>query len=228
MTATPVHLASLQAENEAAQVEIQGLQERLEVSEHVVDSLRRELRELGSRQSHTHTELHQARLQVAQLTLQLSEENLLLREERANWALEREAFRHAAEVRLLDMQRPVCPPDIIVSFHFCYFAFLCMQMDKKKFQELSCEVQMKEEWLQEERTEREKLDAELVSERLQPSQVKHSVLQSLLFRAQTHSDLNITAHVPRNPHRRLLRSQFGNGARVQASSHTQAQINRLP
>ncbi|KAM8756428.1 calcium-binding and coiled-coil domain-containing protein 1-like isoform 2-T3 [Acanthopagrus schlegelii] len=123
---------SLQVENEAAQVEIQGLQERLEVSEHVVDSLRRELRELGSRQSHTHTELHQARLQVAQLTLQLSEENLLLREERANWALEREAFRHAAE------------------------------MDKKKFQELSCEVQMKEEWLQEERTEREKLDAELV------------------------------------------------------------------
>ncbi|XP_073325033.1 calcium-binding and coiled-coil domain-containing protein 1b [Pagrus major] len=122
----------LQVENEAAQVEVQGLHERLEVSEHTVDSMRRELRELGSRQSHTHTELHQARLQVAQLTLQLSEENLLLREERANWALEREAYRHAAE------------------------------MDKKKLQELSCEMQMKEEWLQEERTEREKLDAELV------------------------------------------------------------------
>lgn len=145
-------------------MEVQGLQERLEVSEHVVDSLRRELRELGSRQSHTQTELHQARLQVAQLTLQLSEENLLLREERANWALEREAYRNAAEVRLLHMQTPVCPPDIVVSYPLCYFAFLCMQMDKKKFQELSCEVQMKEEWLQEERTEREKLDAELVSE----------------------------------------------------------------
>lgn len=85
-------------EAEAAQQEARGLQERLEASEHVAEDLRRELRELGARQGYTHTELHQARLQVAQLTLQLSEENLLLREERANWALEREAYKHAAEV----------------------------------------------------------------------------------------------------------------------------------
>lgn len=85
-------------EAEAAQQEARGLQERLEASEHVAEALRRELRDLGARQGHTHTELHQARLQVAQLTLQLSEENLLLREERANWALEREAYKHAAEV----------------------------------------------------------------------------------------------------------------------------------
>lgn len=96
-------LVSLQAENQAALVEVRGLQERLEVSEHVAESLRRELRDLGTRQGHTHTELHQARLQVAQLTLQLSEENLVLREERANWALEREAYKHAAEVRELQM-----------------------------------------------------------------------------------------------------------------------------
>lgn len=82
-----------------ALLEARALQERLEASEHVVESLRRELRELGTRQGYTHTELQQARLQVAQLTLQLSEENLVLREERANWALEREAFKHAAEVR---------------------------------------------------------------------------------------------------------------------------------
>ncbi|XP_051270642.1 calcium-binding and coiled-coil domain-containing protein 1b isoform X2 [Dicentrarchus labrax] len=126
---------SLQVENEAALLEVRGLQERLEASEHVAESLRRELRELGARQGHAHTELHQARLQVAQLTLQLSEENLLLREERANWALEREAYKHAAEA------------------------------DKKKIQELSCEVQRKEEWLQEERMEREKLELELGSER---------------------------------------------------------------
>ncbi|XP_070693913.1 calcium-binding and coiled-coil domain-containing protein 1b isoform X2 [Pempheris klunzingeri] len=126
---------SLQVENEAALVEVRELQERLEASEHAAESLRRELRELGTRQGHTHTELHQARLQVAQLTLQLSEENLLFREERANWALEREAYKHAAET------------------------------DKKKFQELICEVQRKEEWLQEERMEREKLEAELGSER---------------------------------------------------------------
>lgn len=76
------------------------LQERLEASEHLADSLRRELRDMGTRQSHIHTELHQSRLQVAQLTLQLSEEDLVLREERANSALEREAYKHVAEVRI--------------------------------------------------------------------------------------------------------------------------------
>ncbi|XP_068576260.1 calcium-binding and coiled-coil domain-containing protein 1b [Cebidichthys violaceus] len=125
----------LQVENQAALLEVRGLQERLEASEHAAEGLRRELRELGTRQGHTHTEMHQARLQVAQLTLLLSEENLVLREERANWALEREAYKHAAET------------------------------DTKKLQELSYEVQRKEEWLQEERMEREKLDVKLGQER---------------------------------------------------------------
>ncbi|XP_034388694.1 calcium-binding and coiled-coil domain-containing protein 1b [Cyclopterus lumpus] len=125
----------LQVENQAALVEVRGLQERLETSEHAAEGLRRELRELGTRQGHTHTELHQARLQVAQLTLLLSEENLVLREDRANWALEREAYKHAAET------------------------------DSNRFQELSCEVQRKEEWLQEERMEREKLEVKLGQER---------------------------------------------------------------
>lgn len=79
-------------------MEARSLQARLDVSEHAADGLRRELRELGTRQSHLHTELQQARLQVAQLSLQMSEDNLVLREERANWALEREAYKHAAEV----------------------------------------------------------------------------------------------------------------------------------
>lgn len=92
-------------ENEDALAEARLLQERLEASDHVAESLRRELRDLSTRQGHTHTDLHQARLQVAQLTLQLSEENLLLREERANWALEREAYRHAAEVRMQNMHQ---------------------------------------------------------------------------------------------------------------------------
>lgn len=43
--------------------------------------------------------------------------------------------------------------------------FFSVQSDKKKIQELSCEVQRKEEWLQEERREREKLEAELGSDR---------------------------------------------------------------
>ncbi|KAL6111590.1 uncharacterized protein ACO6RY_08536 [Pungitius sinensis] len=125
----------LQVENQSALAEVRGLQERLEASEHAAEGLRRELRELGTRHGQTSTELHQARLQAAQLTLLLSEENLVLREERANWALEREAYRHAAE------------------------------RDSKKLQELSCEVQKKEEWLQEERMEREKLEVELGQER---------------------------------------------------------------
>ncbi|XP_029991111.1 calcium-binding and coiled-coil domain-containing protein 1-like [Sphaeramia orbicularis] len=126
---------SLQVENEAALAEARGLQERLNASEHAVESMRRELRELGTRHSHLHTELHQARLQVAQLSLHLSEENLVLREERANWAMEREASKVSAEA------------------------------DKNKLQELSCEIQRKEEWLQEERIEREKLEIELGRER---------------------------------------------------------------
>lgn len=67
-----------------------------------------------------------------------------------------------------------------------------MQRDSKKLQELSCEVQRKEEWLQEERTEREKLEVKLGQER-DCNQVSKS--KSLLFDTQTHSDLNITAHV---------------------------------
>lgn len=89
----------MQEENETALQDTQALQEHLEGSEHLVESLRRELRELGSRQGHTHTELQQARLQAAQLALQLSEENLAHREELASWALEREALKHASEVR---------------------------------------------------------------------------------------------------------------------------------
>ncbi|XP_076012692.1 calcium-binding and coiled-coil domain-containing protein 1-like isoform X2 [Genypterus blacodes] len=96
---------ALQVENEAAVSEVRGLQERLEASEHVTESLRRELRDLGGHQTHVHAELHQARLHVAQLTLQLSEENLLLREERAALALEREANKHAAEVLLSEANR---------------------------------------------------------------------------------------------------------------------------
>ncbi|XP_037535540.1 calcium-binding and coiled-coil domain-containing protein 1 [Nematolebias whitei] len=127
---------SLQVESEASAAEVQGLQERLEATDLVSEGLRRELRELGARQSHTHGELHQARLQAAQLTLQLSDQDLLLREERANSALEREAYKHAAET------------------------------DKKKLYYLSCELRKKEEWLQEERMERDNLEAELGKEKV--------------------------------------------------------------
>lgn len=154
-------------ENEDALAEARLLQERLEASDHVAEGLRRELRDLSTRQGHTHTDLHQARLQVAQLTLQLSEENLLLREERANWALEREAYRHAAEVRMQNMhqskkQQRKNPEETTKKLN-CFHVFV--QTDKKKLQDLACEVQKKEEWLQEERMEREKLEVQLGREK---------------------------------------------------------------
>ncbi|CAN9512263.1 unnamed protein product [Ophioblennius macclurei] len=140
---------SLQVEKDAALAEVRGLQDRLVANDHIADSLRRELKELGSRQGHTHNELHQARMQVAQLTLQLSEENLSLREERANWALEREAYKHAAEI------------------------------DKNKLQEVTSEVERKEEWLQEERVEREKVEAELAREREYNNVLKNDAKREL-------------------------------------------------
>lgn len=123
----------LQEENETALLDAQALQEHLEASEHLVESLRRELRELGSRQGHTHTELQQARLQAAQLALQLSEENLAHREELASWALEREALKHASEVR--KPQRTcllfswLCGSALILLFFF----FLSCRTIKRKF-----------------------------------------------------------------------------------------------
>lgn len=53
------------------------------------------------------------------------------------------------------------------SLTFVSLFYLLMQNDKKKIQDLSCEVQRKEEWLQEERVEREKVEAELESVREQ-------------------------------------------------------------
>ncbi|XP_043978924.1 calcium-binding and coiled-coil domain-containing protein 1-like isoform X2 [Gambusia affinis] len=138
---------SLQVEVEASAAELHSLQEQLEASDHVAEGLRNELRDLSTQRNHTHAELHQARLQVAQFTLQLSDQDLALREERATWALEREAYRHAAEI------------------------------DKKKVQDLTCELQRKEEWLQEERTERDNLEAELGREKVLLSDAKRELQQ---------------------------------------------------
>ncbi|MEQ2272433.1 hypothetical protein XENORESO_000762 [Xenotaenia resolanae] len=136
---------SLQVEIEASAAESQELQEHLEAIDRVAEGLRKELRDLGTQRSHTHAELHQARLQVAQLSLQLSDQDLALREERATWALEREAYRHATET------------------------------DKKKLQDLSCELQRKEVWLQEERMERDNLEAQLGREKVLLSDAKREL-----------------------------------------------------
>ncbi|KAI4903425.1 hypothetical protein NFI96_016443 [Prochilodus magdalenae] len=126
---------SLQVESEQAREELRITQERLEASERTTEALRRDLSELGALQSHSHGELHQVRLQAAQMTLQLSQANLALREGQATWSQERESMRQSAE------------------------------LDKERIQKLSRELQKKEEWLQEERAEREKLEVELGNEK---------------------------------------------------------------
>ncbi|TSU50035.1 Nuclear hormone receptor E75 [Bagarius yarrelli] len=126
---------NLQMEVKRCHEELQVLQERLETSDCSVEVLRRDLSELGALQSQNQTELHQIRLQAAQTTLQLSQANLNLREGQAGWAKERENLRRNSE------------------------------LDKERVQKLSHELQKKEEWLEEERTEREKLEQELGNEK---------------------------------------------------------------
>lgn len=80
--------------------ELRSVQERLNVSERCVETLRGELRDMVAQRDTTHAELHQARLQAAQLTLQLADASLSLREGRANWAQERETLQQNTEVRV--------------------------------------------------------------------------------------------------------------------------------
>ncbi|XP_036389426.1 calcium-binding and coiled-coil domain-containing protein 1 [Megalops cyprinoides] len=124
-----------EAENEATVTELRSVQERLAASERTVEGLKGELSVLAAQRDRGQTELHQARMQAAQLTLQLADASLALREGRASWAQEREALQHTAE------------------------------MERERVEKLSGEVQQKEEWLQEERMEREKVEVELGREK---------------------------------------------------------------
>lgn len=171
---------------------MRGLQEHLEASDHVAEGLRKELRDLGMQRSRTHAELHQVRLQVAQLTLQLSDQDLALREERATWALEREAYRHAAEVKIQhylvqDMHAAYAEPGLFFNSVFYQFS---VQIDKKKLHDLSSELQRKEQWLQEERTERDNLEAELGREKVR---MQNTTKVKASFNAQTPSAQNMVS-----------------------------------
>ncbi|KAL4655556.1 calcium-binding and coiled-coil domain-containing protein 1-like [Arapaima gigas] len=141
-----------EVEREASLSEMSCFQERLSASVRIAEGLRTQLAEQSSQQDRNQSELHQARLQAAQLTLQLADTNLALKEGRAAWAQEREE--------------------------------LCCkwQEDKERVWKLSAEVQQKEEWLQEERMERGKLEVELAKEkdchRVQLNEV-HRELQEL-------------------------------------------------
>ncbi|XP_035377256.1 calcium-binding and coiled-coil domain-containing protein 1 isoform X2 [Electrophorus electricus] len=94
-----------EAASEAALADLRGVQERLTASERCVDTLRAELRDAAAQRDSTQAELHRARLQAAQLTLQLADASLALREGRATWAQERESLQHNAEVQLSETRR---------------------------------------------------------------------------------------------------------------------------
>lgn len=78
--------------------EMRSLRERLNASERAAEGLKSDLSVTIAQRDHGQAELHQARLQAAQLTLQLADSSLALREGRARWAQERQSLQRAAEV----------------------------------------------------------------------------------------------------------------------------------
>lgn len=77
---------------------MRSLRERLNTSERAAEGLKSDLSAMVAQRDHGQAELHQARLQAAQLTLQLADSSLALREGRARWAQERQNLQRAAEV----------------------------------------------------------------------------------------------------------------------------------
>lgn len=124
-----------EAENEASLKEMRSLRERLHMSELAAEGLKSDLSSMVAQRDQGQAELHQARLQAAQLTLQLADSSLALREGRAHWAQERQNMQRSAE------------------------------KDHERLEKLSQEMQAMEEMLQEERMERVKLEVELGREK---------------------------------------------------------------
>ncbi|XP_041701498.1 calcium-binding and coiled-coil domain-containing protein 1-like [Coregonus clupeaformis] len=124
-----------EAESKAALAEMWGLRERQGASERCAEGLKEELCALVAQRDQGQTELHQARLQAAQLTLQLADSSLTLREGRAHWAQERQSLQR------------------------------CTSKDRERLEKLNGEMQRMEEKLQEERMEREKVEVELGREK---------------------------------------------------------------
>lgn len=124
-----------ETESEASLKEMRSLRERLHMSEHTAEGLKSDLSAMVAQRDQGQAELHQARLQAAQLTLQLADSSLALREGRAHWAQERQHLQRAAE------------------------------KDHERLEKLNTEMQRMEERLQEEKMERVKLEVELGREK---------------------------------------------------------------
>lgn len=97
-----------QAENEASLKEMRSLRERLHTSERAADGLKSDLTAMVAQRDHGQAEVHQARLQAAQLTLQLADSSLALREGRAHWAEERQNLQYTVEVLLQNIKPGHC------------------------------------------------------------------------------------------------------------------------
>lgn len=87
-----------QAESEATLKEMRSLRERVNTTERAAEGLKSDLSAMVAQRDHGQAELHQARLQAAQLTLQLADSSLALREGRACWSQERQNLQRTAEV----------------------------------------------------------------------------------------------------------------------------------
>ncbi|XP_068606099.1 calcium-binding and coiled-coil domain-containing protein 1 [Brachionichthys hirsutus] len=124
-----------EAEGEETLREMRSLRERLNASERAAEGLKSDLGATVTQRDHRQAELHQARLQAAQLTLQLADSSLTLREGRARWAQERQRLQRTAE------------------------------KDHEHLETLDAEMQGMEDRLQEETTERVKLEVELGREK---------------------------------------------------------------
>lgn len=77
---------------------MRSLRERLNASERAAESLKSDLSAMIAQRDQGQAELHQARLQAAQLTLQLADSSLALREGRAQWVQERQNLQRISEV----------------------------------------------------------------------------------------------------------------------------------
>ncbi|XP_035993789.1 calcium-binding and coiled-coil domain-containing protein 1 [Fundulus heteroclitus] len=124
-----------ETESEASLKEMRSLRERFQMSERTVEGLKSDLSSLAAQRDHVQAELHQVRVQAAQLTIQLADASMALREGRANWAQERQTLQRTAE------------------------------LDQERLEKLNTEMQKTQERLQEEKMERVKLEVELGREK---------------------------------------------------------------
>ncbi|XP_077369060.1 calcium-binding and coiled-coil domain-containing protein 1 [Festucalex cinctus] len=121
--------------NEAMLSEMRTLQERLDANERAMEVLMSSLSAMTAERDRGQAELDLARFHAGQLTFQLAGSSLILRKYRAQWAQEKQSLQHTSE------------------------------KEHEQLESLTAEMQTIEEKLQEERTERVKLEVELGREK---------------------------------------------------------------